>query len=116
MVDASSAVITFRETLEAALVVGIVLAFLSKVNQKRFNRFVWLGVAAAVAASVVTAVVFQLVAGGFEGRAEKLFEGSTMLIAALLLSWMISACLVRCWLGCAWRSRVPGSQRPSGND
>lgn len=87
--DLSSAVITFRETLEAALVVGIVLAFLSRVNQKRFSRYVYLGVAAAVIGSIFTAVAFQLVAGGFEGRAEQVFEGSTMVVAALLLSWMI---------------------------
>ncbi len=89
MVDLSSAVITFRETLEAALVIGIILVFLFRINQHKFAKYVYLGVAAAVAASIVVAMVFNAVAGGFEGRAEQLFEGSTMLIAAVLLSWMI---------------------------
>lgn len=85
----ASFVVVFRETLEAALVVGIILAFLYRINQKQFRRYVYLGVAFAVAASIVTAVIFQVVAGGFEGRAEQLFEGSTMVVAAALLSWMI---------------------------
>ncbi len=87
--DLSSAVITFRETLEAALVVGITLVFLYRVKQQKFNRYVYLGVFFAVVASIVAAVLFQTVAGGFEGRAEQLFEGSTMVVAAVLLSWMI---------------------------
>ncbi|MBI2549938.1 FTR1 family protein [Candidatus Woesearchaeota archaeon] len=87
--DLSSAVITFRETLEAALVVGIMLVFLYRVKQQKFNRYVYLGIFFAVIASIVAAVLFQTVAGGFEGRAEQLFEGSTMVLAAALLSWMI---------------------------
>ena len=89
MVELSSAVIMFRETLEAALVVGITLAFLLKAGYLRFSKFVGLGVAAGVGASIAAAVFFQLIAGDFEGRAEQLFEGSTMLLAAILLSWMI---------------------------
>ncbi|MBI3037074.1 FTR1 family protein [Candidatus Woesearchaeota archaeon] len=87
--DLSSAVITFRETLEAALVVGIMLVFLYRVKQQKFNRYVYLGIFFAVIASIAAAVLFQTVAGGFEGRAEQLFEGSTMVVAAMLLSWMI---------------------------
>lgn len=85
----SPLIITFRETLEAALVVGIVLAYLEKTKQTKFNSSVYLAIASALLASVLAAVAFETVAGGFEGRSEELFEGVTMLLAAALLTTMI---------------------------
>ncbi len=85
----ASFLITFRETLEAALVVGIVLSYLARVRQTKYNSLVYGGVAAGIAASVIGAVLFSLLAGGFSGRAEEVFEGITMLAGALLLSTMI---------------------------
>jgi high-affinity iron transporter len=57
----ASLVITLREGIEAALVVGIVLAYLTKVGRGHLKRIVYLGLAAAVAASILLAAVFQLV-------------------------------------------------------
>ena len=85
----ASFVITFRETLEAALIVGIVLSYLARTEQTRFNRVVYLGVAAAIIASIAGALLFTNLAGGFTGRAEQIFEGVTMLIGAALLTTMI---------------------------
>lgn len=85
----AATLITFRETLEASLVVGIVLAFLARTNQRSFNLYVWLGVLVGILASVVLALFFHLAFGGFTGRAEDIYEGVTMLIAAGLISWMI---------------------------
>lgn len=45
-------VITLREGVEAALVVGIVLACLRKSNRSQLNGWVYLGVIAAIMASV----------------------------------------------------------------
>ena len=81
--------ITFRETLEAALIVGIILAYLAKVKQSKYNNIVYLGVGAALIASIIGAILFSTVAGGFEGRAEQIFEGTTMLLAAVMLTFMI---------------------------
>ncbi len=81
--------ITLRETLEVALIVGIVLAYLKKTGSFGHVKFVWRGVLAGVVLSVVLAVVFNLLFGGFEGRAEEIYEGVVMLIAAGLLTWMI---------------------------
>jgi high-affinity iron transporter len=85
----ASFVITFRETLEAALIVGIVLSYLARTKQTRFNRVVYLSIAAAVIASIAGALLFTTLAGGFTGRAEQIFEGVTMLIGAALLTTMI---------------------------
>jgi high-affinity iron transporter len=84
-----SFIITFREVLEAALVVGIVLSYLVRTKQTQYNNIVYLGVASGIVASIIGAVLFSTLAGGFTGRAEKIFEGITMLVGAFLLTTMI---------------------------
>jgi high-affinity iron transporter len=84
-----SLVITFREALEATLVVGIVLSYLARVKQTRFFVLVYGAIAVGVVGSILGAMLFNRLAGGFTGRAEAVFEGVTMLIGALLLTTMI---------------------------
>jgi high-affinity iron transporter len=81
--------IMFRESLEAVLVVGIVLSFIQKVGKRESRVAVWLGVGAGLAASVLGAVLFHLLAGGFEGRSEQIFEAVTMLAGAMLMTTVI---------------------------
>ena len=85
----ASFIITFRETLEAALIVGIVLSYLARTKQTKYNNVVYLGLASAIVASIIGALLFTNLAGGFTGRAEEIFEGVTMLIGASLLTTMI---------------------------
>ena len=82
-------IITLRETLEASLIVGIVLAYLEKTGNSKHKKVIWYAVLAGIAASILFAYLFNVLAGGFEGQAEKLYEGITMLVAAGLLTWMI---------------------------
>lgn len=85
----SSLLITFRETLEAAIVVGIVLTFLTKTNQNIFKIFVWRGVGVGVGVSIILAFILEVFFGGFEGRIEKIFEGILMFVTVGFLTWMI---------------------------
>lgn len=85
----SSFIITFRETLEAALIVGIILAYLIKTKKERYNNVVYIGIVSAVVASLIGAFLFNILAGGFEGRAEEIFEGVAMIFAAFLITFMI---------------------------
>ncbi len=85
----TSALIAFREGLEAALIVGIVIGYLVRTGQGRQARVAWAGVAAAVAASGLLALGLTLVGAELEGRAEQLFEGSMMLLAVVVLTSMI---------------------------
>ena len=85
----SDALITFRETLEAALLVWIVLSYLIKTKQTRYIRTVYAGIFFGIVASLLGALAFTRIAGGFEGRAEQIFEGTTMIVGALLLTTMI---------------------------
>ncbi len=79
-------VITFRETLEAALVVGIVLAYLHKTGSARYEKHVWLGVGAGIVASLIGAALFPAIESVVP---EQVFGGSIMLIAAVMVTWMI---------------------------
>ena len=84
-----SFIITFRETLEAALVIGIVLSYLAKINQTRYRGVVYSGTVCGIVASILGAILFLKLAGGFSGSTEQLFEGVTMLVGAALLTTMI---------------------------
>jgi len=84
-----SFIITFREALEAALIVGIILSYLVRTKQTEYNNVVYMGVLSGIVASIIGALLFVRLAGGFTGRAEQIFEGTTMLIGALLLTTMI---------------------------
>ncbi len=84
-----SFIITFREVLEAALIVGIILSYLARTKQTKYNNVVYIGVISGIVASIIGALLFTSISGGFTGRAEEIFEGITMLIGASLLTTMI---------------------------
>src|SRR5439155_15471889 len=84
-----SLVLLVCEGLEAALIVCIVLAYLRQVGATRRRGEVWLGVAAAVAASALAALALRAIGAEFEGTGEQIFEGVTMVVAAGVLTWMI---------------------------
>lgn len=84
-----SFLVTSRETLEASLVVGIVLAYLNRTNNQSYRKTVYYGIGFGILASIIAALIFTFFAGGFEGRTEQIFEGITMLIGAFLLTTMI---------------------------
>ncbi|MGE3278644.1 MAG: FTR1 family protein [Candidatus Altimarinota bacterium] len=82
-------IITFRETLEAALVVGIVLSYLSQLGQRSWFKVVYGAVAAAVVLSIFAGFGLQWYFGGFSGTVEEVYEGIVMLTAAALITWMV---------------------------
>ncbi|MDY7075618.1 MAG: iron uptake transporter permease EfeU [Chloroflexota bacterium] len=85
----AAALITLREGLEAALIVGIVLGVLRKLGYADRGKPVWAGVLAAIVASVIAGVALNALGVAFEGRGEEIFEGVAMLLAAAVLTWMI---------------------------
>jgi FTR1 family protein len=77
-------IITLREGVEAALIVGITLAYLNKIQRPDLRRAVFAALGSALAASIGVAILlsrFQL--------NEDLFEGWVMLAAALFVVTMI---------------------------
>lgn len=81
--------ITFREGLEAALIVGILIGYLARIGEQRQVRYAWLGIVAAGLLSVAIAVALQIIGANLAEPYEQIFEGTMMLIAVLILTWMI---------------------------
>lgn len=84
-----SYLLSLREGLEAALIIGIVLGALQKIRRTDLAPALWLGTFAALAVSILTAVILTLFGMSLEEAAEQIYEGITMLLAAGILTWMI---------------------------
>ncbi|MCK5301922.1 MAG: FTR1 family protein, partial [Candidatus Thorarchaeota archaeon] len=82
-------IISLREGIEAALVIAIMIAYLRRSNQKDLTRYVLGGAIAAVVSSMAIAILMSMLWGTFEGPLLAVFEGTVVLIAALLLTTMI---------------------------
>jgi high-affinity iron transporter len=78
-----------REGVEASLIVGIILAYLSKTGNRHHFRKIWVGTAAALTVSVGLGVVLFLTLGEFQEPYEQLFEASAMFLATAVLTWML---------------------------
>jgi high-affinity iron transporter len=81
----STFVIVFRETLEAALIVAIVLAASKGIAGR--GRWVATGVVAGLAGSLIVALFAGELADLFEGTGTEIFNASVLLIAVLMLGW-----------------------------
>jgi high-affinity iron transporter len=81
--------LSLREGIEAALIIGIVLGALRKMRRTDLVPAVWSGVAAAAVISLGSAVFLTIFGLELEGPSEPIFEGFTMLLAACVLTWMI---------------------------
>lgn len=84
-----SLLITLREGLEAALIIGILLAYLSKTRPGTSTGSIWTGALSAIILSIAGGYLLHEVAGGLSGRALEIFEGGMIFIAVALLSQMI---------------------------
>ncbi len=82
-------VLSLREGLEAALTIGIVLGVVQKIDRSDLKPVIWRGAVSAIALSIIAAVALNIVGAELEGKAEAIYEGITMLMAASILTWMI---------------------------
>ena len=85
----SGFLIGLREGVEAALIVAIVLAYVVRTGNGRHISKIWIGAGAAAALSVVIGLLIFSTVGSFEEPYEQLFEGSAMLLAAVVVTWML---------------------------
>jgi high-affinity iron transporter len=81
--------ITLREGLEAALIVGIIAAYLVKVGRRDALRGVAFGVIAAIAISLAAGVAVFLTVGALPLVVQESLEGAAALIAVVVLTWML---------------------------
>jgi len=85
----ASFLITFREGLEAFLLVGIALSYLTKLNAKHFHKYIYLGVAVGFILSLLVAVVFQLFIDQFSNELYRnYFMAGILIFATFVLTYM----------------------------
>ncbi len=77
--------ITLREGIEAALVIGIILAYLGKTNKQALKKYVYAGIIAAVVGSFATAIAIQMLLAEWS----EVMEGLMFFIAAFFLATML---------------------------
>jgi high-affinity iron transporter len=82
-------VIGLREGVEAALIVGIIATFLQQQGRSDALKWMWAGVALAVALCVGVAVVLELVDANLPQRQQEGFEAIVGLIAVAMVTFMI---------------------------
>lgn len=78
-----------REGVEAALIVSIVVTYLVKTGNGAQASKIWLGTGLAVAVSAAIGLILFNTVGAFAEPYEQIFEGSTMLLAAGVVTWML---------------------------
>jgi high-affinity iron transporter len=82
-------VIFFRESLEASLIVAILLAYVHRLGRADAARAVWLGVAGALGVDLAVGLASFHVIQSYDGsRVQTILEGITYLVATVLLTGM----------------------------
>ncbi|MHA2009311.1 MAG: FTR1 family iron permease [Promethearchaeota archaeon] len=81
--------LAFREGLEATLVVVIILLYLKKTKQRSYNKHVYIGAIMAIFSSIIFAIIFTSLFGGFTGILEEIFEGSTFIISGIFIITLV---------------------------
>lgn len=85
----ASFLIGLREGMEAALVVGILVAYLVRTGRRSHLPYVWAGVGAAVALSATVGAILTYGPAGMGERAEETLAGILSILAVGLVTWMV---------------------------
>ncbi|MDZ7843394.1 MAG: iron uptake transporter permease EfeU [Anaerolineales bacterium] len=85
----ASFLLSLREGIEAALIIGIVLGTLRKIKRTDLAPRVWYGAISAAVLSLAAGILLTSLGLQLKGKAEEIFEGFAMIVAAGVLTWMI---------------------------
>ena len=84
-----SLLIGLREGLETAIVVTILIAFLVKSDRRDALKWVWLGVAAAIAMTIGVFLTIQFSENTISGLAAEAIAGVASLVAVIIVTTMV---------------------------
>ena len=88
-----SLLVTFREVIEASLIVATILGILVKLNRTKEIKTVWIATMAATLASIALLGLGSLfgikVQEVYSGRTEELIEGILMITSAFFITWAV---------------------------
>jgi high-affinity iron transporter len=82
-------IISWRESIEAALLVGILMVYLKKIGQQRKFVYIYIGVLFGILASLLFGYLSSRVSFLFEGPGEEIFSASILLLAVMILTYMV---------------------------
>ena len=81
--------IALREGLEAALIVGILVAYLVKTGRNHLLAPLWAGVSIAIVASLALGGFLSFTSAELTPRGEEFFAGTTSFLAVGFVTWMV---------------------------
>lgn len=84
----ATGIIVFREVLEAALIVGIVMAAVKGVPAR--NRWIAAGIAAGVVGAAVVAWFARSISAAAAGLGQELFNAIVLFLAVIMLGWHVA--------------------------
>eukprot|EP00245_Coleochaete_scutata_P006799 TRINITY_DN21583_c0_g1_i1.p1 TRINITY_DN21583_c0_g1~~TRINITY_DN21583_c0_g1_i1.p1 ORF type:complete len:322 (+),score=74.49 TRINITY_DN21583_c0_g1_i1:140-1105(+) len=104
--------IMFREVLEAAVIISVLLQLLSKIGaDPKFKKQVWCGAGLGFLLSVIVGVIFvaifyTLEKEVFEGHGEQIFEGVIMMIAVVMITVLAFGMLKMMEMEKRWHAKL----------
>lgn len=85
----STFIIALREGLEACLIVGILVAYLSRTGRLHLRRALWTGVTLAIAISLALGAILSFTSRELPPHGEEIFAGTLAVVAVALVTWMV---------------------------
>ncbi len=82
-------IITLRESLEAILIIAILLAYLRTLDVRYYSKWIWYGVLLGISISFGLGIFMLLLSVNLTGLLEKAYEGTISIIASIILTYMI---------------------------